>query len=445
MHRAIPALLDQWKLVACALAILLAMARPGIAPSDGKETEPDRDAKSGAELTPPERDSLPPEAIARLGSTRLRHGGGINGLFWSPDGKWLASAGGQIDRAIRFWHPDTGREIRRFEGHTADVNTLAVSPDGKRIASGDANNTIIIWGSTVKVPPARSQTLAWSPDGKRLAFGPVGQGRVCLFDPVTGKIERHFGDEFVQVLRLAFSADGKMLASAESTAGRQRLRVWDVASGKLQHTLPHDHDEVEALAFAPGNLLLASAGVANNLIYLWDPAKGTRIGQLAGHTGWVSSLAFTPDGKVLASASVDGSVRLWDVGGHKQLLCYTGHKRPLHAVAFSPDGKRVASGGSMLDSRVHIWDARTGKDKFPDDAPSGWIGVLDLLPDGTLVASGSDQTVSLWNLRSGKRLAHFAGHQMRGKSFALSSRANRLATGGADNRIRVFEVPCGIL
>ena len=114
---------------------------------------------------------------------------------------------------------------------------------------------------------------------------------------------------------VAFSPDGKKLASAGSNNNTETIKLWDVATGKELATLSGHQFGTDSVAFSPDGKTLASGGanIYENTVKLWDVATGKEMASLKGHTSFVNSLAFSPDGKTLASASVDKTIKLWDV------------------------------------------------------------------------------------------------------------------------------------
>jgi len=266
-----------------------------------------------------------------------------------------------------------GGLFRRFEGHTAGVVGVAVSPDGTRLLTGGRDQTVRLW------------------------------------DVATGKQLRHFSGNTAQVWRVAFAPDGKAAASAEMDG---TLRHWDLESGaELGQFLGH-HGAAAALAFAPDGRHLISGGL-DGTVRLWEVATRRELRRFEGHSGHVWSVAFAPDGKTAltggGTGEVDCTMRLWDVEGGKELRRFEGHVLPIRGVAFAPDGKTAISGGE--DQTLRSWDLETGRElrRLRADDEQGVIGVA-WVNGGRALTSGYDGTVRLWDVEAGTELQRFGGH-----------------------------------
>ncbi|HEX3658580.1 MAG TPA: serine/threonine-protein kinase [Pirellulales bacterium] len=192
------------------------------------------------------------------------------------------------------------------------------------------------------------------------------------------------------VLGVAFSPDGRLLASANGGTG---VKVWDTTTGQETLNLKGHRYGVTSVAFSPDGKWLASASL-DSTVKVWDAAMGQETLTLKGHTGEVASVAFSPDGQRLASAARDKTVRVWDVATGKEALTLNGHRNAVTSVTFSPDGKWLAS--ASLDSTVKVWDAAMGQETLTLKGHVGGVYSVAFSPDGKRLASASrDNTVKV--------------------------------------------------
>jgi WD40 repeat protein len=366
-------------------------------------------------------------SYAPVDSPLAVHQDSVWSVSFSPDGKTLAS--GSEDGTVILWDL-TGRsplDIALFAGHKNAVTGVAFSPDGQSVVSGSIDETVIQWEVATSQPLGTplavghqgqergvAVKVAFSPDGKILATGrgyaswrvvdDQGEpdasdasttGTVILWDMATGQPLKRLSGHKDAVTSVTFSPDGKTFASGSYDG---TIILWDVASWKTQgKTADRNEKPVTSIAFSPDGKTLASGSYDDNLI-LWDVVTQKQLGQpLSAHQGGVTSVAYSPDGKILASGGYEGTIILWDTTSRKTIgRPLVGHKDVVSSVAYSPDGKILASGS--YDGTVILWNVASQKGLGkPFSGHRGGVSSVAYSPDGKTLASGSDdKTVILW-------------------------------------------------
>jgi WD40 repeat protein len=277
----------------------------------------------------------------------------VNSVAVSPDGRILAS--GSEDNTIKLWDMKTGKILRTFKkgwwqkGHEGPVRTVIFSPDGYFLVSGSDDNTIKFW------------------------------------ELKTGKVRRILVGNGLWVRSLAFSPDGRILASE-----CEMIKLWEVRTGKTLFTL----DGKNTMAFSPDGRILASGG-PNNAIKLWEVDTAKEIDTLEKHGNAVTALAFSPDGSTLASGSEDDTIKLWDLRTGKQRCTLVGHEHSVFSVVFHPDGQTLTSASG--DDTIKHWDINTGQELYTLYGHDCTVNSIAFSPNGRILLSASnDKTVKLW-------------------------------------------------
>ena len=345
-------------------------------------------------------------------------------------------------------HFSEGAKMRLGKGRIKDIK---FSPNGRQFAVA---TSIGIWMydahtgeelSLIAVLPGEGRdvtTMAFSPDGKTLASGEEG-GVGRLWDVTTGKPIATFKEvpapQYAKLRALAFSANGTKLIGA---IGNREINVWELGKHKNPPTLlrtikgPKSRRPDVLMLLSPDTRLLAHTTMDwKNRIFqirLSDTSTGELLHTLTGHTCWIKSIAFSADSKMLVSGDEYETIRLWDTATGKPKATLNWRRgTATHALAFSPNGRLIASG--HYDG-VKLWDNTVKPKRQTDDAigdyqhtleideHKDYVSKLAFSPDGkTLLTGSKDGTIQAWDTVTGSHrftcTGHFAGIQ--GLVFSL--------------------------
>lgn len=372
----------------------------------------------------------------------------ILSLAFSPDGRLLAT--GDVNGEINLWPIGECQPILTCKGHAGWVHGIAFSPDGKILCSASSDHTIKLWdvydGSCLKTLTGhyeRVRSVSFSPNGKLIASG-GSDAKIRLWETNSGQCLQVFSGHESYVWSVVFSPDGSIIASGSED---KTIKLWDVHTGECYQTLLGHDRWVRTLAFSPDGKLLASGG-GDRTLKIWQVQTGECVTTLTGHNQRLRSVAFSPDGKLIASGSGDRTVRIWNVADGQCLKTLHGHHSLLTSVAFSPDGAILATGGE--DRSVRLWQVSTGSCIDIWQGYGSWIQSVAFSPDGKTLASGSeDKTVRLWKVESTSPVKTLStaitleGHRGWVCSVAFSPDGRYLASGSSDYTIKLWDVGTG--
>ncbi len=287
----------------------------------------------------------------------------VTALAFSPDLRTIASS--SRDGSIRIWNIITGQLMQTVADDYIGYTTYDISPDGNKIVSLSHGINSYIWDTTTGELQDTNSTnniifaidFAFSPDGSTYAMTQAERS-FMLLDLDTNKRMEHDFEHLSQVVCVAFSPDGKLIASGTKD---KTAHIWDATTGEEKLAIRHGL-YITDVAFSPDGKTLATAGNVRN-IYLWDVEMGKRRMVIRRHKSDISSVAYSPDGTLLALGSKSGDITIYDVDTMKPLKSFVGDHEVVAKVRFTADGKRLVS----LESRdfraryargaiLYMWD-----------------------------------------------------------------------------------------
>ncbi len=376
------------------------------------------------------------------------HHGWIWSLRFSPDSKYLASAGD--DKTIIIWDVKDRKIYKTLTGHKDTIRSLSFREDGI-LASASDDGDLKLWDirniesreciRTLSPDPneARSRVRSVSFDPKDYRFlASAGDDKIVkIWDITTGKCIQSLREHQDLIRTITFSSDGQKLASA----GHDKIVIiWGKDSKNRYrkiNTLKGHQGLIRSVDFSRCGKFLVSAS-EDQTVKLWDASSGDFIGDLNGHTSWVQSVRFSPDGRILASGGADRTVKIWDIS-KGCLITLQGYTNCLFSIAYSPDGKKLASGHE--DGMVRLWNIETGDcQEFPGH--TDWVRSVTFSSDGRFIASSSgDRTIRLWDLENKSKLSEFQdAHESWIRQVRFSPNNSLLASCSDDNTIKIWNL-----
>jgi WD40 repeat protein len=437
-------------------------------------------------------------AGGRLVSTLRGHAHVVYGLAFSPAGGRLATA--SWDGTVKVWNVSDDRELLTFRGHHEAVLRVAYSPDGRQLTSLSSGK-VLVWdartGTEIRtlgpVGGFNRYGLAYSPDGRYVAVA-MHQGNVILWEVASGRQVQVFRGHSSTVKNVAFSPDGRLLASGAGDLVRSEpgeVKVWEAETGQEVFHLRGHTDAIYGVAFSQDGCRLASAS-EDHTAKIWDLGTGQETLTIRAHTDAVRAVAFSPDGTRLATASADGTIKLWDAnpwtdqrpahevrtlagagarifsvafhprGGKLAAACDNGEIMvwdvraggenpvgrfsldwPICVAVYSPDGSRLAT--ATNDGRVKLLDGASGQTKvILESQRLGPIRGLAFSPDGRRLAEASwDRTLQVWDLARGKVVHLLEGHADAVTGVAFSPDGRRIASASYDHTVKIWDAATG--
>jgi WD40 repeat protein len=373
-----------------------------------------------------------------------------NWVACSPDGRWIATAG---EKPIRIWELATGRLVHSLSSKGANSLGVAFSPDSRYVASTDIDREIRLWevetGKELPLPrppiPDKevkfasgdgtvivhdvTYGIAFSPDSQLLA---IGEGRyVEIFNRTTGKEVAGLRGQGGRIRSVAFRADGRRVAAIESPIGPPigGVTVWDLPQQRRVFAVPARVFSLQQVVFSPDGKRLVWSELEQ--VKVADAETGAVVASLDAHTAAVRQVSFSPDGRRMASASDDGTIRVWDAAAWKEEFTLLGHTGAVHGAVFTADGRRVVSVSTDGTTRVWQIPAAPERSVFLARMP---VSVLS--PDGSRYAwiDAASKRISIRNATTSFETAQCNGHRGAPFHVAFSPDGKRLISAGAGEK-----------
>lgn len=356
------------------------------------------------------------------------------------------------DNSIVLWDHATGQQRCMLQGHTEEVNAVAVSPDGASLASASDDRTVKLWDiqscalvTTLTGHEGTIHAVTYSPDGALLASGNgIGlpatlpplppRGVIKIWDVATRQLRGTFPTVSSAIQALVFSPDGQLLLSASDDP---EILLWDIPSQRVKQRFISQSRPDEA-AFSPDGTTIASSH-SYGPVWLWDARPLYYVMPLpASHQVGVNWLVFSPDGSRLLRAGVDSTLHLWNMHGSQLGPPFSGEGRSVQIAAFSPSGQRIVSGSE--DGVIQMWDAQEQPIGKPFTASTPKVYALTFSLDGQqIISGGEDGAIRVWNLQGEPVGQPWMGHTAQVWWVTFSPDGQYLLSSSADQTLRLWD------
>lgn len=368
-------------------------------------------------------------------------------LAMSPDGKQLAT--GSLNGGLSLWDVATGTEHRLAAAQTSAVRSVVFDADSKQLYAGHEDRSIVQWDTRTGRPVRSSirgtdsTVIAFRPDGLILATG-AANGGITLFETATGSELKTLRTNADWIRSVAFNRGSTRLATASDDG---QVRIWQRKAGPepgpewslLCSTDSLQSGIIRGLGFNPHDGNQVAAATDSPTVQLLDAQTCSHSRSLPEQRDWQRSVAFSPDGQQLATAGDDKVISILDLGSSQRKTVLQGHTDAVVAFAFRPpDGTMLLSGSA--DKTARLWDVAQGKEVYVFKDHAARVRAVDISPDGKLIALASAAETKLWDVRT-KRLLWTLPHDKQTVTAVRFHPGGQLiATAAEDGKVRLWDV-----
>lgn len=322
------------------------------------------------------------------------------------------------------------------------------------VLAGAANRSLVLSDLRAIEEKGPVRSVAFSPDSRTVAVGTernedqrLINGEAALFDVQTGDITHRFLQNIgpSNIASVAFSSDGRFFAAGTSAVLEPgSVKLWDTRTWRLRRVLTGFKSDVESVAFSPDSARLVT-GSRDRIVEIWDVATGAAM-RILDAPGEVFAVAVSPDGTLIAAGSGSagsgepGRISVWDAHTGTLLWSKKGHSDRCTSVVFAPNGGMLGSAGN--DNTIRLWNPRTGSlSKMLEAVGVLTVNSMAFSPDGQKAAcGGSDGSARLWDIAKGSVLHTFPGSDATVETIAFAPDGKMLACGDRNGVVNLWRI-----
>ena len=357
----------------------------------------------------------------------------IESLAVTPDGRRIITGFESSVVSLEVWDLATMSEREKCSGHTNSVYGLAVTPDSRYVVSASADRTLKVWDiendrNLRRPADYQDGRVVWAvTPGCRFAFTKSNRHGLEIWDLESGRVVGTHANYSKHIYAAAVTPDGRRAVSVSGDRDNAELKIWDLGSGQVLGTLTGHRHDIMSVAMMPDGRR-AISGSRDQTVKVWDLENGQQLTTLVGHTAPVLAVAVVPDGRIAVSGSSDMTLKVWNLETGSELNTLAGHSDRVRAVALFSDGCRVISASD--DHTLRIWDLVSGRVLGTLNGHSGDVRTVAVMPDDHWVVSGSeDYTLKVWDHERKVEVA----------SFTAEAGINAVATSNITKKIFVVD------